>query len=310
MNLEPKGIFDTIQAIDPDQVSSANATARRLRGAGLDVQIRPMTATSSDWYLGANFAFRPASHQRAPIGAPAEALARVLAEHEALLAQVETSTGYAAEFGDFGAPPVDAVVISLARDDEDVGELIVKAGIEETPQSSPPEVLALDLIVARLALPDAEAIAGGDMVILSRGPWPITSLPTAISAAELSFCPDTGQLATAFPIQSHSQETHPMADAENRKELSIPVTMRLADVMITPSELSEINAGGVLKLNAVAEGLSVTLSVGGRSIGRGEIVRIGDRYGVVLEEPAASEEPASPAEGEIDLSSTQPGEAE
>jgi hypothetical protein len=48
----------------------------------------------------------------------------------------------------------------------------------------------------------------------------------------------------------------------------------------------------------VAEGLEVTLSVGGRAIGRGAVVRLGDRFGVLLEDPLPA---AQPAHGDDDI---------
>lgn len=80
-----------------------------------------------------------------------------------------------------------------------------------------------------------------------------------------------------------------MVQAFETAELSVPVTLRLPDTVVTASELDKLADGGTLELGPVVEGLTVSLSVGGRSIGDGELIRLGDRFAILLEKPAKSE---------------------
>jgi hypothetical protein len=287
MNAAPQGIGNALARIDASQVGWANAAARRLARIGIDARIAAAQPGDAEWYLGTNFAFRPPPATRAPLGAAAEVLVAVLSEAEPLLIEIETAIGHAAEFDDHGALPEAAAALILTRNGEALGELVVHAALDDAEPPAPRAVVALEAIAARLGLIDAEALGPGDLVILTRGPWPLSATPDACPPC--SFDPASGRLGAGFPIAERPQEPSFMSDhapAYASSPLAVPVVVRLADLLLQPEEIATIAAGGSVDLGPVAEGLAVTLSVGGRVIGRGEIVRLGDRFGVLLEEPA------------------------
>jgi flagellar motor switch/type III secretory pathway protein FliN len=293
MNAAPQGIGNALARIDASQVGWANAAARRLARIGIDARIAAAQPGDAEWYLGANFAFRPPPAMRAPLGAAAAVLASVLSEAETLFAAIETAIGHAAEFDDHGALPEAAAALVLTREGEALGELVVHAALDDAEPPIPRAVLALEAIAARLALADAEALGPGDLVILTRGP--LSATPS--DCPPCSFDPTRGRLGAGFPIAEQPQEPSLMSDhapafASAHAPLAVPVVVRLADLLLQPEEIATIAAGGSVDLGPVAEGLAVTLSVGGRAIGRGEIVRLGDRFGVLLEQPAP---PATPS---------------
>lgn len=296
MNAAPQGIAAALARIDANQVGWANAAARRLARIGIDARIALAEPIAAQWYLGANFAFRPPASTRAPLGAAGSTLAAVLSAHEPLLAEIETAIGYAAEFDDHGALPHASAALTLTRAGEAMGDLVVHAALEDTEPLPPRALLALEAVAARLGLIDAEALAPGDLVILSRGPWPLAAAPTGMPPC--TFDPATGRLGAGFGIAEPPQEPATMSDHHAfaaapaaPAPLAVPVVVRLADLLLGPDEIAAIAAGGAVDLGPVAEGLEVTLSVGGRAIGRGAVVRLGDRFGVLLEEPAPTGAP-------------------
>lgn len=299
MNAAPKGITSALSRIDASQVGWANAAARRLARIGIDARIALADPGAEEWYLGANFAFRPPIGNRAPLGAAAEVLAMMLSKAEPLLADIETAIGYAAEFDDHGVLPEAAAALTLMQAGEPLGDLVVRAVLEDTEPPAPRALLALETTAARLSLAEAEALGPGDLVILTQGPWPLCAAPAGMPAGlpPCSFDPATGRLGAGFPIAEPSQEPSSMSDPHSfvPAPLTVPVVVRLTDLLLAPDEIAAIVAGGIVDLGPVTEGLEVTLSVGGRAIGRGAMVRLGDRFGVLLEDPAP------PAPQRVDL---------
>jgi flagellar motor switch/type III secretory pathway protein FliN len=299
MNAAPQGIASALSRLDANQIGWANAAARRLARIGIDARIALAEPHAAEWYLGANFAFRPPANERAPVGAAAAILATVLSDHEPLLAAIETAIGHAAEFDDHGVLSQAAAALTLTREGKALGDLVVHAALDDIAPPAPCTPLALAVAAARLSLTDAEALAPGDLVILTRGPWPLSAAPA--DCLPCSFDPASGRLGKSFPIADPPQEPTAMPDAyaAAATPLAVTVAVRLADLLLSPEEIARIAAGGTVDLGPVTEGLEVTLSVGGRPFGRGAIVRLGDRFGVLLEDPAATAPPASPSDDAV-----------
>lgn len=311
MNAHPEGISETLTALDAVEASWAHAAARRLAAIGIRTRIHADHGESSAWYLGDNFAFRPTPQRSAPVGAPADALVRALNDHDDLLAEIEAATGYATEFSDYGTLSSDAPVLCLMRAGEQLGELVVRASLEDPSPPKPTGFIALEVVAARLGLPDAEALGKGDLVILSHGPWPLAIAPECCGATELAFDPIGGRLAPAFLHPEQPQDTPPMTDAATKEMLRVPVTLRLADLALSTEEIASLTSSGTIDIGPVAEGLNVTVSVGGRTIGRGEIVRLGDRFGILLDNAAgceAQEAPEGMAEDTLEPSVDETGD--
>lgn len=70
------------------------------------------------------------------------------------------------------------------------------------------------------------------------------------------------------------------AEAAPLGDLPVRLTFRLAARDMTLDEIADLRAGSVIALDAEAEDPQVDLCVGGRVVGRGEVVSVGGRLGV------------------------------
>ena len=87
-----------------------------------------------------------------------------------------------------------------------------------------------------------------------------------------------------------------MSTPEAAAGLMVPVTIHLADMAVDQADLARLGETGTFDLGAVHEGLSATLLIAGRRIGQGEIVRIGDRFAVLLDHAETAEQTPDEAE--------------
>ena len=288
-DLAPAGISEAVAHLDKEQAAWAHAGARVLMAQGFQIRVASNQDTTADWYLGEMLCFRPALNKRAPLGANAERLMQVLSEHESLLAEIETATGLAAEFSDHGAPAQNWAIVQISKAGEELGELAFLASPPNAAKAAPPMPLPLACAAARLPLADAEKLTGGDMVILETGPWPLIDPTGHATAPPFALDPATGRLGSVLSSSSSEMESKPMAtpdDMPNTMDgLSVPVCLNLPDVLISLVELAKLAEGGTLDIGMISEGLQVSLSVGGRSVGKGELVRLGDRFAVLLDAP-------------------------
>ncbi|MEM7688479.1 MAG: FliM/FliN family flagellar motor switch protein [Pseudomonadota bacterium] len=302
------GLSGTLCHLKPEAIAVARQAAQRLVNAGYSVRLAPVRERDQPWYVGEHLAFLPPL-QTLPKGISAEELMRVLSEHEDVLSNVERALGLAGEFADYRTLPRDLPTLKVDREGEALMRLAI---LHDEPLSEidcPPTadargvVTKLAFIAARLPLLEAEALTGGDMLVLNHGPWPFdTGLQGAVSriqtlVAPLGFDPGSGALV---PLLSNSGVAGPMSSSESPQPhsgegLSVPVAIHLGDALISQKDLEQLAQTGTFDLGAVSEGLSAQLSVGGRSIGRGEIVRIGDRFAVLLDHVETHSE--TPPEG-------------
>ncbi|MEM7701902.1 MAG: hypothetical protein AAF251_08200 [Pseudomonadota bacterium] len=282
--------------LEPRAIEAAREAARRLEIAGYSVTLAPVQERGLPWYVGEHLAFLPPL-ETLPKGTSAEELMRVLSEHEDALSDVELALGLAAEFAHYKKLPSDWPTLEVDREGEALMRLAVlhdeplsEAGVPPT-EDTWPLLTALTFIAARLPILEAEALTGGDMLVLDHGPWPLDAkLQSALSriqppVAPMGLDPASGALVR---LLSNSGVIGPMSSSEPPKPssgegLSVPVAIHLSDALISQKDLAKLAQTGTFGLGAVSEGLSAQLSVGGRSIGRGEIVRIGDRFAVLLD---------------------------
>ena len=285
----PAGLAPVLCEIDPQQAQWTQALARALRSAGFEVRVESAHGEEPGWYLGETCAFRPAPGDAAPVGAPAERLVEVLAQHEPLLADIEAASGLAAEFTQYGPLGRDCASIALRSKGEERGAI---AALANPPRATVPiqlEPQSLRCTIARLAMAEAEALGPGDMVIAFAGPWALAGMSDAPGAARASFDPATGAIRTGLYTTSSGENR--LAEQNDNPGLAVPVTISLPDTVLSGAELEALAAGGTVTLGPVAEGLTVSLAVGGRAIGQGELVRLGDRFAVLLEGPAGFDPP-------------------
>lgn len=284
-----------------EQLCWARAAAARLAAAGFETSVTPVQSDDPEhWYQGPQFDFAPLAE---PIlrGAPAEHLMHLLGANEAVLAEIEQALGLAAEFASCGPRSGHAPAITLRRDGVAVARIVVLAPVKPVPAPPPPVLAPLTCLAARLPMSDAQQLAGGDMLVLLNGPWPLAEAAGgALAASELpalGYDPVRGAIVPllAAPPSSVEGATSPMTSAQSLSGLTVPVAVHLADIAVSQAELARMAETGTLDIGAVSEGLRVVLSIGGRHIGHGEIVRLGDRFAVLVEQTAASAEPPESA---------------
>ena len=291
---------DALPALDEVQAARAHAAARCLAVRGLDVLCAPVRAGKDEWYLGETFAFRPAPARSAPAGAAAEALAAALDANAALLDEIESALGLAAEFSAFGPLRSDCNAVQISRGGEDIGSIAVFRHPPLAPPARASEPARLVCIAARLPLAEAQALGPGDMVLLTAGTWAIIAQDVgAALPPTLAFDPATGRIGAALLRANRTTQDDSMTDPSS-PDLTVPVSLHLSDTVLSAEELDDLATGGTVLLGPVEEGVRVDLLVGGRAIGRGELVRLGDRFAVLLADPAASADDAAQEPGEAD----------
>ena len=303
MSIEPSPVADVLPALDEVQTARAHAAARCLKARGFDVRCEPTRADGGSWYLGETFAFCPPRSASAPVGAAPEMLADALDAQQPLLDKIEASLGLAAEFADHGLLTTDCTAVHLSREGEALGAIAVWQHPPLATEARALQPLRVALTAARLPLVEAEALGPGDMVLLGGGAWPLAGEASQLPPT-LAYDPATGRIGPAR-LQAATKTEQPDMTEPEREGLAVPVTLHLADTVLTPDELDDLATGGTVLLGPVEEGLQVALLVGGRAIGRGELVRLGDRFAVLLADPAASSPKEESAEATAE-GATQP----
>ena len=303
MTQHAQGISDAVSSVASEQAAWAHHAARLLAVKGFQTRVLPTAEDETEWYVGSALAFRPAPNARAAIGAAGEELVAALAKNDALLSEIEGATGLAAEFKDHGPLPSNSVKIVLTKAGSAVGEI---AALALPPREVPKHAyqsLPLIFAAARLSIEEAHQLANGDMLLLSNGAWPLLDEMGRVVKAGMAFDPVLGAISNVPTLQDMNLESATMADPADGNQMSVPVAVQLTDTVLTEAELARLAQDGSVDLGAVSDGLHASVSVGGRTIGRGQIVRIGDRFAVLLEdasEPAIDEE--QPVQDDVEVS--------
>ncbi|MEL6877332.1 MAG: FliM/FliN family flagellar motor switch protein [Pseudomonadota bacterium] len=293
MGLAPNGIGDALPTLDADQTQWAHHAARLLTLEGFTTKVVPLKDGNGNWYLSDSLAFRLPHQSRAPLGAAGDALVDALARNDEILSAIERATGIAAEFKDYGHPGSDLAIVRIFQGGEHLGDIAPLIAPPIPLCSSPMMPIPIALAAARLSLEEAEKLGAGDLVLLSHGQWDLIEQHPSETHQTLALEPSTGRLAPAFDPTSKNLETAPMTDPADKGQMTVPVAVHLPDTMLTQQDLAQLAEAGSIDLGPVTEGLHVTLSVGGRPVGGGEIVRIGHRFAALLESPSP---PASDAD--------------
>ncbi|SOB86450.1 Flagellar motor switch/type III secretory pathway protein FliN [Sphingomonas guangdongensis] len=225
-----------------------------------------------------------------------------LATAEPLLDAVESVTGWVIEPGRAVRDvPQDSVVVSIAASRNGTAwitlSLAVPTALAAATQTEAvtnrwlrdvPLPAALSIAAAALAIDDAAALGPGDLLVLPAGPWRGTVTIAAQGDLAVALEPGSGTLVHAPAWNGRDgalDDDQPAAD--RMRELRVSVAVGLPDVAVTAADLAALREGGTLPLGPVTAGLAVTLSVGGRVIAAGEIVRLGDRFAVHVDRLAS-----------------------
>ncbi len=135
-----------------------------------------------------------------------------------------------------------------------------------------------------LSVEDAAGIDRGDLLLIEKRAmadviWPVASASMVADEVQSGWLNmETGHFGCAVTGEDE------MNDAPKFGGFTVPVTIALPVRTTSLDSLSSLQPGASLPLGAITEGLIVEVSVGGRDIARGEIVQIGDRFAVHIEE--------------------------
>jgi flagellar motor switch/type III secretory pathway protein FliN len=236
-----------------------------------------------------------------------DALVEALDRLEPLLDLLEARTGWVIEPASTGsAPPLDALVITVKA--TRAGEPAARFALAVSPgraaaldRATPmggdrlarvPLPCRLRLAAVQLSVEDAGALGPGDLVLLAPVPWPATlsAGPAGDFAAALDS--GTGALTLRTTDRNTALSDGDASGLEQLRAFRVPVEITLPGVSATLEELAALREGGTLALGALTAGVAVELSVGGRALATGELVRLGDRYAVLIER--AAEAPPTP----------------
>ncbi len=281
-----EGIAGSLPSLNADQCAWAHHTARLLACRGIVTSVVPASSGQADWYKADGLAFRPPPETRAPQGAAADALVSALALHNSSLDEVEQATGLAAEFKNHGELDAELACVQLSRAGEPLGEIAPLASPPIPCLAATPVPVQLSLAATRLTLNEAEALGGGDLLLLSGSPWPVIENATSPLNYGVAFDPQTGRLITALTNSPNNLEAAPMSDPKDTSQMTVPVALQLPDAVLSQDDLTALADAGSIDLGPITEGLQVTISVGGLPVGKGEIVRVGDRFAVLVESPS------------------------
>lgn len=231
-----------------------------------------------------------------------DAAAAALDALEPLLDRIEARTGWVVEpEATADAPPAESVVLALVSGATRFALAVPPAlWAAEEPLASGAALARVPLpgrlgaVAAHLSVEDAGALAPGDMVVLHPAPWAAVLRVEPAGDFAAGYDPGTGLLTSGRGSgRSELNQGGEGGGADPLRGFRVPVEIRLDGASATLEELATLREGGTLALGPLTAGLRVDLSVGGRPIASGEVVRLGDRYAVLVERvPAAA--PAAP----------------
>ncbi|HVJ01023.1 MAG TPA: FliM/FliN family flagellar motor switch protein, partial [Sphingomonas sp.] len=228
-----------------------------------------------------------------------------------LLTRAETALGIALEpdaVEDGG--PAPCVVLSLAA--EGVGATMTvpldhparaqwetQAGALRPADARLPVVLRLLVAGPRLGVDEAGALVAGDLVLIGTRPGATIEASDGASRA--------GQLDLVSGSFTLHPEGNPMAAdpaaSAAPRDFAVPLTVRLPDRATSAASLAALRPGTALPLGPLTDGMPVELLVAGRLLARGELVQLGDRFAVLIEERAAMDD--VDAAGPVDTAEAQ-----
>jgi flagellar motor switch/type III secretory pathway protein FliN len=189
------------------------------------------------------------------------------------------------------ASKADAIGIHVARDDFSLtlavprdharrADWIARAAALPPSASHMPVAISLALAGPRLTVAEATALDAGDLLLIPQkaaAALRTPHLPDMTGAFDLS----TGQFSlgqTGAAMPEHTPD--PAAD------FMVPLTIHLPDRMTSAASLAALAPGVTLPLGPLKEGMPVELRVADRLLARGELVQLGDRFAVLVEDRA------------------------
>lgn len=200
--------------------------------------------------------------------------------------------------------PADAVIVQAADDDSVVliAVPVAHAGREKwfaRARSIAPSDAHMPIVVQcqvegpRVAIAEAGELTAGDLILIG------ARVAAHLHASDGSTV--AGQIEFASGLFAPHSQGGQMADtdAPPARDFAVPLTIRLPDRMTSAASLAALRPGTTLPLGPLTDGMAVDLLVAGRLLAKGELVQMGDRFGVLVEERATLEDvpPANAEQG-------------
>jgi flagellar motor switch/type III secretory pathway protein FliN len=297
-----------LRRLDPATSALGGAVSGLLEACGIQATIVHAIAPGAWFGCGDAIRFRMLDSRPLDETRIGDAV-RILDDAEPLLERLEQGLGISLEPAGILEGDPDRSVVLLVRSEALAAELALPVdhpaaqrwhaeaqALDPAPAATP---LVLRILVDGPRLPMAEAgsLEPGDLVLLStRTAATLEAGPIGSITGLLDF------LSGAFTLQP--QGTTMAADgpgSATSRDFAVPLTLRLPERMTSAASLADLRPGTALPLGPLTDGMPVELLVAGRALARGELVQLGDRFAVLIEErvgiddrPAPSIEEAEP----------------
>lgn len=188
------------------------------------------------------------------------------------------------------------VVLSIAARHAANAPVIDQARARGAVASAVPLPVQVTVRGPALDIAEAGTLALGDMLMLGAGPFAAQmSAPTyPATDGHLDALTGTFHVGAAWDATGNARATRKgeagMSDPDaSMRAFRVPVTVRLPDMSVPLGTLESLQAGSTVALAPLSEGLRVTLDVAGKALARGEVVRMGDQFAVVIDALASDE---------------------
>lgn len=285
-----------LRRFDPDDAELGNALAALLRDAGLDVRIEARPINASPWLTaGEGTAFHIALIDGYAVPLSADRISDAVAaldSIDAILAAVERALGVSMD-ADAMVDQVsaDTLTIALMAGRDTVHLSIPKDHVRRKEWSRAaatlphldvhmPCIIRIDAEGPRLPVGEASDLSAGDLLLIPNRTIAMLIRPQVAPVAGMI------DLTTGSFIAGQNGASMPNDATAATPDFMVPLTIRLPDRMTSAASLASLAPGTTLTLGPLTEGMPVELRVADRLLARGELVQLGDRFAVLIEERA------------------------
>jgi flagellar motor switch/type III secretory pathway protein FliN len=279
-----------LRRLDPRAAALADAVASLLAADGLEPTVLHAVVSGPWFSCGDGVRFRiedPVPLDDTRVGDAVALLDRA----DPLLMRVERLLGLSLEPIGIEAEAIDDRVILSFAGEGVVGTIAISPahpGREEwqaRARALPPAAATMPAVLRilvhgpRVGIAEAGDLAPGDLVLIA--PRPAATIEQEDGAGH------PGQLDFATGNFTLHPQGAPMVDEPPARDFAVPLTLKLPDRATSAASLAALRPGMALPLGPLTDGMPIELLVAGRPLARGELVQLGDRFAVLIEERSA-----------------------